>query len=366
MINKLAKIRDVSKNSHQRVKSFLKKYERLLMPFFLFLGFFIDTLTLTRVDQVFDNLVLITYLLLAGLSIYFFHHNNPNNKLKLFSPYVMQYAFGGLFSGLVIFYFKSSNFWISLPFLLILLALFVGNDFLHRKYQKLLFQISILYVGIFCYSILIVPIILRSIGNITFILGSILSLIIIFTLIKILRRKLDIDGKDLLKIKISIWSILILFNFFYLANIIPPVPLSLKTSFVAYNIEKRGQDYNAVVDKNPWYIFWDDFNSNMYLDQNEAAYVFTSVFAPNNFESTIYHEWSFFSSEKNRWIVTDRVPIQIQGGLNRGYRGYSYKTNLEPGDWKVTIKNKTNQTIGRIMFEIIPKNSKPTLTEITI
>ncbi len=94
--------------------------------------------------------------------------------------------------------------------------------------------------------------------------------------------------------------------------------------------------------------------------------MFTSVFAPSNFESTIFHEWSFFNNEKNRWIVTDNIPIQIYGGLDRGYRGYSTKNNLPPGDWKVNIKNNTGQTIGRVMFKIIPSKVEPALTEITI
>jgi len=366
MTKKLTKIRESGKSLYTKTQHFLKKYEKILMPVFLLLGFFIDTLTLNRVDQIFDNLILIFYIILASLTIYIYHHGNSHSKLKVFAPFIMQYAFGGLFSGLVIFYFKSSNFWTSLPFLSILLFLFIGNDFIHRKYQKLLFQISILYIGIFSYSILIVPIILERTSNLTYIIGATLSLTTIFTLVFLLKKKLNINKGDLINIKISIWVIFFIFNFLYLTNIIPPIPLSMKEGFPAYNIKKSKDDYVVLYDKNPWYIFWNKYNNKIYLDNNEPAFVFTSVFAPSNFESTIFHEWSFFNNEKNRWIVTDNIPIQIYGGLDRGYRGYSTKNNLPPGDWKVNIKNNTGQTIGRVMFKIIPSKVEPALTEITI
>ena len=64
------------------------------------LGFILDNLTLTRVDQVFDNAVLLAYVVLAMLSILTLYAGiadrfgeRVSRFLRDKSPFVMQYAF---------------------------------------------------------------------------------------------------------------------------------------------------------------------------------------------------------------------------------------------------------------------------------
>jgi hypothetical protein len=70
------------------------------------LGFIVDNLTLTRVDQVFDNVILLSYVILAMLSMLALYagiaerySERMNRFLREKSPLLMQYAFGGLLSG---------------------------------------------------------------------------------------------------------------------------------------------------------------------------------------------------------------------------------------------------------------------------
>ena len=46
--------------------SLYRKYERFFPVFFFVAGFLYDSLTLTRIDQLLDNLILLAYLILAG------------------------------------------------------------------------------------------------------------------------------------------------------------------------------------------------------------------------------------------------------------------------------------------------------------
>jgi hypothetical protein len=353
--------------------SYIKEHERLLMPAFLFLGFIVDWITLNRVDQIFDNIVLLVYVILSGISILLFHSQIQNRgplfrKIKELSSLLMQYAFGGLFSGLFIFYFRSSSFITSLPFLLILIALFLGNEMLNKKYQRLIFQITIFYIGIFSYCNLVIPLLVRQINVWIFLLASFLSLIIIYLFIKLV-QKIIIDPDKANNVYKFVLGVFTLFIIFYFTNIIPPIPLSLKQSYVAQEIEKQYNDdgemlYEITVQENPWYKFWSSYSRTLNIFDSDSVYVFSSVFAPTNFKSRIYHQWSYFNPEAGRWQEYDRIPIEIIGGRDKGFRGYSLKTNLLKGSWRVDVETSRGQVIGRIMFNI--KDAKENNSLITI
>lgn len=337
------------------IKKFLKDHERALLPAFLFFGFIIDSFTLTRVDGIFDNILLLTYLILAGLSIILLYSHGGNSlikKIRIFSPFLIQYAFGAIFSGLLIFYSRSSDFVTSLPFLLILIVLFLGNDILHRKYNRLVFQASIFYIATFSYMNLITPIIVKRINIWTFFLGSLLSVLIIWGFIKIL-QKVEVSKKVIENIGKSVSAILSLFLILYFANIIPPIPLSLKDGFIANHIERNFSDeYIISTEEKPWYLFFKKHTNTVHIEDGSSAYFFSSVFAPTDLKSTIYHEWSFYNTNTSRWESTDRIRIDIVGGRYNGFRGFSQKSNLQKGLWRVDVETTSRQVIGRVRFKI--------------
>jgi hypothetical protein len=337
------------------------------MPVFLILGFVVDWITLNRIDQIFDNLVLFVYVVLSGIAILIFHSQIQNKgrffrRIKELSNLLLQYAFGGLFSGLFIFYFRSSSFVTSLPFLLILIGLFLGNELFNKKYQRLLFQITIFYIGIFSYSNLIVPLLIGRINVWIFLLASVLSLLFIYGFI-LLVEKIIIDSDKIKNIYKLIAGVFTLFIILYFTNIIPPIPLSLQKSYVAHDIEKRIGDsgdifYDITVQEPVWYKFWKPSSNSLNIFEGEAVYVFSSVFAPTNFRSTVYHQWSYFDKETGRWQDFERIPIEIVGGRDTGFRGYSLKNSLILGSWRVDVETERGQVIGRILFDIKePKNN---------
>ncbi|MCK4893685.1 MAG: DUF2914 domain-containing protein, partial [Calditrichia bacterium] len=57
-------------------------------------------------------------------------------------------------------------------------------------------------------------------------------------------------------------------------------------------------------------------------------------------------------SKSGQWLTTDRLKYIVVGGRKAGYRGYTYKRHVVPGEWRVDVQTDDGQTLGRITFEI--------------
>jgi len=345
----------------REIKAFLKKYERIAIPAALVIGFIFDNLTLTRVDRWFDNIVLTTYLFLTAFGILIIHARENSLtkrswflKLQAFAPLIISYALGGMFSGLVIFYSRSGSLYTSFPFMITLIILFIGNDFIQAKYKQITFQIIIFYIAIFSYSILITPIIVGKMGTLVFILGTILSFLLIYIYTNFLSLFVHKTfKKELPFVSKSITGIAVVFIIFYFLNIIPPIPLSLKDGSIAHLVEKTdNQEYKVIVEKAKWYRPFKDYAKVYHYKSGESIYAFSSVFTPTKIQGKIYHKWSYYDPENIRWVLTDTIPININGGRDGGFRGYSVKKYVRPGDWRVDITSEKGQVIGRLKFTV--------------
>jgi len=266
----------------------------------------------------------------------------------------MQFSLGGLFSGLIVFYSRSGSFFASLPFIVVLLGLLIGNEFFHKKWPRFTFQISLWYIALFSYLALITPVILRSINQFTFVLAGILSLLIMYLYLKligfVIPKNFSVKKTPLIG---SILSIYLLFNIFYFANIIPPIPLALKSGIVAHSVTRSGiGTYTIKTEDRAWYDIVSYYQKTFHRAKGEPVYVFSSVFAPTRFNETIFHDWSLYNKDINRWERKTRIPIKISGGREEGFRGYSFKENIEQGLWRVDIETARGQVIGRIKFTV--------------
>ncbi|MEA2112757.1 MAG: DUF2914 domain-containing protein [Patescibacteria group bacterium] len=349
-------------NQVERTKGWLERNDKYLSISFFSLGLIIDRLTLTRVDLLFDNLVLITYLCLAILGIVLLYrgktlkYKKPESrfvKISKYVPFLMQYAFGGLFSGFIIFYGKSASWAVSWIFLFILFAFFVGNERFRQKYKRVDFQISILFVAFFAFLIFFIPVVIKEMGVWVFVLSGVLSLLLTYILIYSLSRFIfKIKTERRVKIAKSILSIFIVFNALYFFNIIPPIPLSLQEIGIYDYIYKDTAGEYVLIEKNlPWYSF-----GNYLLKIPEGrVYVYQSIFAPTNLDTDIYNIWQKFDESKKRWVSVSKVHFPLIGGREEGYRGYSFMVNITEGFWRVDVKTKEGLVVGRIRFEVLKK-----------
>jgi hypothetical protein len=49
--------------------------------------------------------------------------------------------------------------------------------------------------------------------------------------------------------------------------------------------------------------------------------------------------------------------MNVEGGREEGYRGFTKKTNFQPGHWRVQIETLEDREVGRISFEVVADDS---------
>ena len=350
------------------IKNKFEKYEKYLSPFAVISGFFIDNLTLRRVDFLAENIAIISYLLITLLSIFVLNSSHAGflkhrvfRKVDLVFSFILQFVFGALFSAFFVFYFRSANFISSWTFLVFLLFFLIGNEFFRERYKRLSFQLSIFFIALFSYSVILIPLLTRKINNYTFIFSGLFAIfimfIIIFLLYKFFPKRLLLNRNAIL---ISILSIFSIFNLFYFLNIIPPIPLSLRSSEIVHSLSRRGESYQVEYEKSSFLSLGKTSKVFSWV-KGEPVYFFTSIFAPTDININIYHKWYFYNETSKEWILKSTLSFPLIGGRDGGYRGFSYKRSVVPGRWKIETTNQKGQIIGSKKIIIKEVEVKPIL-----
>lgn len=337
-------------------------YERYVSPIALIAGFLIDNFfLLDRVDVVFGNVLLFSYLLVAGASIALLNYiesGRARNRFALgIAPYIpiaMQFAFGALFSGYLALYSRSASIAVTWIFVLALAALLLGNERFRKAYTRLPFQIGMFYTAVFSFLIFILPVLFKVIGPGMFLLSGAVGLLSIVAFVYGLHILMpEWFAASRTRIARIIAVIFIAFNALYFLNLIPPLPLSLKDAGVYHSVVREGREYVLGAEPLPWYRSFLNYNTTYHRVPGEGAYVFTAVFAPTGLSTRIVHEWQRYDEEAGEWYTVSSVRFTIQGGGDYGFRGYSQKTSLAAGDWRVNVKTQHGQLIGRVNFAVV-------------
>lgn len=349
---------------YNKVKSFVERHEDRLDTVAFVGGFAFDILTLKMADSLLDNLIVLFYLLVASVGILVINMYFAGNlkrpifeKIVLWIPFIIQFSFGGVLSVLVVFYAKSANFISSWPFMLILFAIFVGNEKFRARYTRIAFQISVLYFLLFLLLIFYVPMLVGKMGSLVFLMSGMISLVLIAGFIKLI----DLGRPGSLKkfhsnIAKGVAIIFVGINILYFTNIIPPIPLSLRDVQIFQNIKATRYGYTAIADTRSDCRFC--LRPKIHLNESGTLYAYSSIFAPITLSTSVVHEWQQYDSVSKNWIVRARVPFSIRGGRAEGFRGYSLKSNITPGRWRLSVETSGGQTLGRITFDVLPYDSQ--------
>ena len=343
----------------KKIIEYIKKYQNHISTGAMVVGFIIDNLTAGRIDQFFSHVFIVFYILVAGFSILAINFVEVKNlttniaqKIKIFAPIAMQFAFGGLFSVFFVFYSRSGSFLSSWPFLVLILALLILNEFLKEKYSRLVYQMGVYFFIIFSYMIFLVPVISRQIGQLIFIYSGLISLTLIYLLTILIhfitQKKYFLFNK---KMWLVIFVTYFVMNIFYFTNILPPLPLSMKDSGIYNLVEKRGTNYITYRKHKNWFEGY--FNNSIEVNPGANLYYFSSIFAPTKLNTQVVHEWEYYNKTSKKWIKATKISFPITGGNDNGYRGYSLKQNLQEGDWRVFTKTLSGQIIGEEKFRVI-------------
>jgi len=123
---------------------------------------------------------------------------------------------------------------------------------------------------------------------------------------------------------------------------------------VAYDLEKSPEGYWMTVEKSPWWQFWRVDSDHFYLQPRQKLVCFSAVFAPQGLHTKLLHDWQ--KKVKGEWVSVSMPGFSLTGGRDSGYRGYTYKTNLTAGEWRVRIQTATRQTIAVNAFSVTINN----------
>jgi hypothetical protein len=135
-------------------------------------------------------------------------------------------------------------------------------------------------------------------------------------------------------------------------NAIPPVPLVKKNLVVCRELEKKDGEYSGRMEKPPVYAFWRRSESVVHQRPGEKIFCFTSVFIPNGIECTLYHRWLHKDARTGKWVEYSRIGFPIHGGRREGYRGFTYKRNLDTGRWQVRVETEEGRILGMTRFVV--------------
>jgi hypothetical protein len=84
----------------------------------------------------------------------------------------------------------------------------------------------------------------------------------------------------------------------------------------------------------------------------DRVHYFARVFAPTGFEHRVVIRWEVYDERREAWLTTDRIPLDIVGGRAEGFRGFAVKTNIGPGQWRVTAETDDGRAIATLSFRV--------------
>ena len=351
----------------QKFKDWFKKH--WLTASFV-LGFVTDSILLNQIDNFFDSLILLGYALLASCSLLLFYSGIAEKMGERFSrflvrfmPGVMQYSFGGLLSGMLIFYGRSGDWITSAPFLLLILSVIFGNEFVHKRSDRLVYHISLFFIGIFSYTVLILPVIFRVMGDLMFILSGLVALIFVTIVVQLLYRIVpNFMRVNTRRIILVIGAIYTSLNILYFTSVIPPIPLSLTELQMVHSVTKTGNDYRLVTEEQPWWRELPFTKAELHPAASSLS-CFARVYAPAKLHTEIYHRWQYIDASGN-WSERARIKYPIAGTNKGGYRGYTTIENVGDGTWRCSVETGRGQVLGRTTVNVHSDGSSQTVTQI--
>ena len=335
----------------------LKAYERHLSAAAMVSGFALDNLAFGRIDHPATQIVLASYLIIAAVSIVLLHYYEECAQKRgerfrwagMLSAFT-QFAFGGLWSAFLIFYARSAVMATSWPFLVILAAVLLGNEIFRDYRSRLVFTAILFFFALFSYATFVVPIFTGRLDTMTFVASGALAVLVyagfLAALALLARSRFS---RDLSQIIAGAAFIFVSLNTLYYMDVLPPLPLALADAGIFTSkdaVARKYQEANAFL---PWYKRFNDPQTYQ-VAAGQPLYAFSAVFAPDGLTTQIVHEWEWYDEAHGKWVTESVIPFDIAGGRANGYRGFTDKTNLQNGPWRVDVETRDGRVISRVNF----------------
>lgn len=347
----------------KKLQHFFDRHKKYIPVIFFVGGFIWDSLTLGRIDGWYSNTVLFVYLVCLTICIYIFNLADDDywdgtflEPYEEYAPLAIQFFLGGLSSAYVIFYFQSVTMTKTVVFFIILVMLLFSNELLKHRISNKYLQFGAYFFVTFTFFTFFLPILVGLMNTTIFVISGLLGLGCTLLLIGYLYFKSPSTRAEVTGWKITtlIVGIYLFINTCYYFNLIPPVPMSLETGLLAYNVEKSDRTFTVTYEKaNTLYRVWETHDQTFNYAPGDTVFLYTSIFAPTNLRKSVQHVWQWYDEDSKTWKTSDVIKYQVIGGRRGGYRGFTYKTNIHPGFWRVNVTTNDGLVLGKMDFEVV-------------
>jgi len=319
-----------------------------LMSALLLCGFLADVLTFQTLDlsTSFILLAIHAVVVMAAMSL-----GATHATLQRFAPLALQFSFGALLSSSLVFYWFSGAFSASWPVMLLLAVLGASNEAFRTWYLRTDVRIGTFTFVLFSFFAMVMPYAFRTLAAWTFALAGVSSFTLSILLVMAVTRASEARTRERRHLGAIVGTVSVMFVALYFVGAIPPVPLAIREAGIFHNVVRQGNAYVLVGDEE---TFIERLLPGRVItnDADGRIYAFTTIFAPTALNTTIYHRWQRFDPDASTWVTASRLSYAIRGGREDGYRGYTYKTGLAPGEWRVIVETERGQELGRIPFTV--------------
>ena len=261
-------------------------------------------------------------------------------RLTWQAPYLlMQFFFGGIFSALFILYFKSSGHlgtWLTTA---MLGALLVGNEFARKSYRR---HFTLIWALLALNAILLfnfaLPHALGSLDPQWFYVSTAAGIGLAHGLRRVVPEQ---PGRIL-----PAWLLAGVLLLAWTLDMIAPVPLVKQDLAIGHGFVREGDRFLLMVEPAPAWQFWRKQAPVARVPEGERLYGVSAVFAPLGVTALLEHRWEV--SDAGGWRLVYRNSFQSTGGRERGFRGYSWVLNPQPGEWRLIVATQDGRTIATL------------------
>ena len=345
----------------ERVRAFRASHAREESIAFFIGGFLFDAVMVGRIDETPMLLqqagyLVVTGLLLGGMLRFELLQREPPRWLKRPWRYVehaMHFMLGTLLNAFSLFYVKSGSGLTAVLFLGLISLLLLVNE--HPRFHRLG---PVVLFGLYSFSLTsylayLLPVLLGHLRPWMFFLASALSLLPIVLLARWMARWGEDRRRALRQALGPAIGVQALLLALFVAHLVPPVPLSVRSIGVWHAVEREGQEFKlSRLPRSRWDEPWRRDEHVFLARPGDRVFVFTRVFAPHNFRDQVRVRWARWEPARGEWNQSDAIPLRIVGGREEGFGGYAYKQNWSPGEWRVSVETEDGREIGRTRFEI--------------
>lgn len=334
----------------------VRKHHALL---FFVLGFLFDLLTLGRIDTTFNLIQQAAYLIVIGWTLKAEALELEGKlvvprwlqKIWSYETWILHFLLGGLLNAYMIFYFKSASVFVSFAFLAFLGSVVLLNELPSFQRHGLSWRLVLYTLCVCSYMAYLIPIGVGFVGLLPFLISILFSMAVTFSMLRSLKGRLNDLRFYNRKILLPCCATIGIFVAAYILEWIPPVPISVSYMGIFHEVKRSPEGY-VLVHETPSWKFWSRGDQAFYARPGDRIYFYARIFSPTLFKDQVYAHWVFLN-RKNNWETWDRIPIEIVGGREEGFRAFAFKSNYQPGFWQVRLETSDSREIGRLGFEVL-------------